>query len=91
MGEATIIFTAIAGVVVLLRMTGRKDEKKGMSEIVQGIARMVFPFIVLYGISLVLYGHITPGGGFAGGVILTGGLVLLILAFGHNYALRFCL
>ncbi len=60
-------------------------KNKGMSEIVQGIARTVFPFIVLYGISLVLYGHITPGGGFAGGVILTGGFVLLLLAFGKEY------
>lgn len=58
---------------------------KGMSEIVQGIARMVFPFIMLYGISIVLYGHITPGGGFAGGVVLAGGFILLLLAFGKEY------
>ncbi|HOL22370.1 MAG TPA: MnhB domain-containing protein [bacterium] len=64
-------------------------KNKGMSEIVQGIARIVFPFIALYGISLVLYGHITPGGGFAGGVILTGGFVLLLLAFGKEYTFRF--
>lgn len=63
-------------------------KKKGMSEIVQSVAKMVFPFIVLYGISLILYGHITPGGGFAGGVILTGGFVLLVLAFGTDYAFR---
>ncbi|MCM8762479.1 MAG: hypothetical protein NC929_04095 [Candidatus Omnitrophica bacterium] len=61
---------------------------KGMSEIVKGIARIVFPFILLYGLSLILYGHITPGGGFSGGVVLTGGFVLLLLAFGKDYVLR---
>ncbi|MCX8081959.1 MAG: cation:proton antiporter [bacterium] len=64
-------------------------KNNGMSEIVQGIARIVFPFIVLYGLSLVLYGHITPGGGFSGGVVLTGGVVLLLLAFGKEYVFRF--
>ena len=64
-------------------------ENKGMSEIVKGIARIVFPFIVLYSISLILYGHITPGGGFAGGVVLTGGFVLLLLAFGKEYVFHF--
>ncbi|MGI6595337.1 MAG: DUF4040 domain-containing protein [Elusimicrobia bacterium] len=29
LGEATVIFVAVAGVVVLLRRRGRKDEKKG--------------------------------------------------------------
>lgn len=64
-------------------------KNKGMSEIVKGIARIVFPFIVLYSISLILYGHITPGGGFAGGVVLTGGFVLLLLAFGKEYVFKF--
>lgn len=64
------------------------DKNKGMSEIVKGIARIVFPFILLYGISLVLYGHITPGGGFSGGVVLAGGFVLLLLAFGREYVFK---
>ncbi len=61
---------------------------KGMSEIVKSVSKIVFPFIMVFGISIVLYGHVTPGGGFAGGVVLTGGFVLLLLAFGHEYALR---
>lgn len=60
---------------------------KGMSEIVKGVSKMVVPFIMLFGISLILYGHITPGGGFAGGVVIAGGFVLLLLAFGREHAL----
>lgn len=59
-----------------------------MSEIVQGIARIVFPFIMVFGSSIVLYGHLTPGGGFAGGVVIAGGFVLLLLAFGQEYVFK---
>jgi|LSQX01.2.fsa_nt_gb multicomponent Na+:H+ antiporter subunit B len=61
---------------------------KGMSEIVKGISKIVFPFIMLFGIALVLYGHINPGGGFSGGVVLAGGFVLLLLAFGKDYVFK---
>jgi len=61
---------------------------KGMSEIVKGVAKMVVPFIMLFGISLILYGHISPGGGFAGGVVIAGGFVLSLLAFGREHAFR---
>lgn len=64
------------------------NDTSGMSEIVKGITRIVFPFIMIFGISIVLYGHLTPGGGFAGGVVLTGGFVLLLLAFGREYTLK---
>ncbi|MGD8787447.1 MAG: MnhB domain-containing protein, partial [Phycisphaerales bacterium] len=36
-------------------------------------------------IYIVLFGHLTPGGGFAGGVILASSYVLLMLAFGREF------
>jgi multicomponent Na+:H+ antiporter subunit B len=47
----------------------------------QLIAGMVF----LYGIYVIIHGHLTPGGGFAGGVILAGSFILLILSFGSDF------
>ncbi len=58
----------------------------GMTVIVKTISRLVLGFIVVFGASIVLYGHIAPGGGFAGGVILAAGFVLLILSFGTSKA-----
>jgi multicomponent Na+:H+ antiporter subunit B len=55
-----------------------------MGEIVQTVARWLKGFILIYGIYVVLYGHVTPGGGFAGGVIIAGGLILPILAGGKG-------
>jgi len=57
---------------------------KGMTVIVKTIARLIAGFIFLYGLYIVLHGHLTPGGGFAGGVIIAGSFILLILAFGSQ-------
>lgn len=58
--------------------------REGMSVIVQTVARWLKGFILLYGISIVLYGHITPGGGFAGGVVIASVFILLTLAQGER-------
>ncbi len=47
--------------------------------IVSVISRKLAPFVLLFGFYLVSYGHLTPGGGFQGGVIIASGLVLIML------------
>ena len=58
---------------------------KGMTIIVKTVSSWVKVLIVLFGIYIVLFGHLTPGGGFAGGVILASSYVLLMLAFGREF------
>ena len=55
---------------------------KGMTLIVKTITRLIVGLIFGYGVYIVLHGHLTPGGGFAGGVIIAGAFILLILADG---------
>jgi multisubunit Na+/H+ antiporter MnhB subunit len=57
---------------------------KGMTVIVKTISSWVKVLIILFGIYIILFGHLTPGGGFAGGVILASSYVLLMLAFGRE-------
>jgi multicomponent Na+:H+ antiporter subunit B len=64
-----------------------RDTGKGMTAIVKTIVRFIMGIIVIFGAYIVLYGHLTPGGGFAGGVILAAGYVVLTLAFGGDLAL----
>lgn len=52
------------------------------------ISRWVAPFIFLYGIHLIIYGHLTPGGGFPGGVVLASSFILALLARGKYAALE---
>jgi multisubunit Na+/H+ antiporter MnhB subunit len=55
---------------------------RGMSPVVQVIARLLGGMLFLFGSYIVLHGHLTPGGGFAGGVLIAASFVLMSLAFG---------
>jgi len=61
---------------------------KKRSLIVETVARWIEPLIFLYGIYIVAYGHLSPGGGFPGGVILACAFILLVLARGKEQAFR---
>ena len=65
-----------------------KNKQVGMTLIVKTITQWIKGFILLFGIYIVLYGHISPGGGFAGGVIVACAFVLITLAFGKDVALK---
>jgi len=60
----------------------------GMSLIVKKVTQFVIGLIFLYGINIILFGHLGVGGGFAGGVILTCGFILIMLAFGREKAIQ---
>ena len=55
---------------------------KRTSEVVKIFTRKLFPFILLYGCYLISHGHLSPGGGFQGGVIFGSAIILLGLVEG---------
>ena len=100
LGESVVLFTATVTVIFLLQQKDRKHEEGDRESVVgnyAGIpslpAKVVvgvsLPFILLYGIYIVLNGHLSPGGGFSGGAILGGGLVLNHLVFGQKNSEKF--
>jgi multicomponent Na+:H+ antiporter subunit B len=46
------------------------------------IARLLAGMLFLFGTYVVLHGHLTPGGGFAGGVLIAAAFILISLACG---------
>ena len=56
-----------------------------MTVIVKKTTQLIAGIVFLYGIYIIIHGHLTPGGGFAGGVILAGSFILLILSFGSDF------
>ena len=57
---------------------------RGMTIIVKRITQLMAPSLFLLGIYIVLHGHLTPGGGFAGGILISGCFVLMVLAYGSE-------
>ena len=100
LGESVVLFTATVTVIFLLKQFKRKggggvslDDREHYEGMRSLPARVVFgitvPFILLYGIYIVVNGHLSPGGGFSGGTILGGALILTHLVFGERHTERF--
>ena len=101
-GESNVLFIATCTVLILLRSDKKKDKQKAAAEarreqyyepkddsILQKIIFLLFPIIVIFGIYVILNGHISPGGGFSGGAIIGAGLILYANAFGFEKLNRF--
>jgi multicomponent Na+:H+ antiporter subunit B len=93
LGEELILFTAACGCVALLRLRRRErgaapaPERPAPSFAARAVgSALVGPVVVLAGY-VVIHGHLTPGGGFSGGVIGAGAL-LLAYAAGQQVRLR---
>ena len=55
------------------------------TDILEVTARKLAPFILLFGCYVIAYGHLSPGGGFQGGVVLASGIILLALCQGEKH------
>ncbi len=89
LGEVTVLFLAALGFGAILEGMKKKTKKIKASLVVRTSTRYLFPFIVMFGTYIFIHGHLTPGGGFPGGVIIAAGVLLMYLAykdFGINHA-----
>lgn len=90
LGESHVLFTAAIAVLVLLfdanaaRQDLLEDQDFDLTKdsIVRQAVRFLLPAILLFGVYVIVNGHLSPGGGFSGGAILGAGLMLHALAFG---------
>ena len=83
LGEVTVLFIATAGVGFFLRRDKGKStnkKKRDASEILISGSDVLLPLIFLFGAYIFIHGHLTPGGGFQGGVVIASGIVLLMLS-----------
>ncbi len=85
LGEVTILFLSIFGVGLGLK--GFKDKLNIFSyenTLLKIGVDTLFPIIILFGIYVIIHGHLSPGGGFQGGVIIASGFLLMFLAKGDD-------
>ncbi|WP_125152390.1 MnhB domain-containing protein [Clostridium rectalis] len=50
------------------------------------VSKIIIPFIQIFGLYVVFNGHLSPGGGFAGGTIFGVSLILYRIVFGKDEA-----
>jgi multicomponent Na+:H+ antiporter subunit B len=88
LGEEFILFTAVIGVMMLLRRekdvptspAGKVADRPPLSESVQAVISPALLVTTIFGFYIGLHGQLTPGGGFQGGVILSSAAILIYLA-----------
>jgi len=79
--ELTILFTAAtAGGLVLGKPAAGASRDPDSGFILRAGADLFFPLLLVVGLYIILHGHLTPGGGFQGGVILASAFFIPILA-----------
>ncbi len=66
-----------------------QDRPIGPSLIIEMGVRVMIPFIQLFGLYVIAHGHLSPGGGFKGGVVLGASFILMAIAFDLKTSLRF--
>jgi multicomponent Na+:H+ antiporter subunit B len=92
LGEEFILFCSAVGVSVLLRhQRGERSDVEERwpltSEALRVLGVAAVAPLTLLGIYVIAHGHLTPGGGFQGGIVLAAALVTFLLC-GHYLALR---
>ena len=99
LGESHVLFTALLCVIVLLSID-RKNMRSPYGDysqirleqffptesdsILHNVGIVLSPCIMLYGIYVLLGGHLGPGGGFSGGVVLGTGMIILSASLGDR-------
>ena len=99
LGESHVLFIATCTVLILLRLDRKEDMEQFEANdrihepkndvILQTVAKILVPPIMIFGIYVILAGHLGPGGGFSGGAVIGAGLILYLNAFGFEKTERF--
>ncbi|MBE6064392.1 MnhB domain-containing protein [Clostridium cochlearium] len=56
--------------------------------ILKEVCKFIIPFIQIFGIYIIFHGHLSPGGGFAGGAIIGVSFILYRIVYGKKEADR---
>ena len=101
LGESHVLFIATCCVLLMLRVDKKglnsadirvihDEEYEAKSDVILKFCAKVFvPVVIIFGLYVILCGHLGPGGGFSGGAIIGAGLILYLSAFGFEATERF--
>lgn len=81
LGEVTVLFVSSLGVAFILGGLDNLVRYKYTDSFFLRVgSRVLFPIIVLIGTFMFIHGHLTPGGGFPGGALIAGAMLLMYMS-----------
>ena len=89
LGEVTILFLSIFGIG--LGLEGYREKLNIFAfenQLLKIAVDILFPLIILFGFYIIIHGHLSPGGGFQGGVVIASAFLLMFLAKGDEFDLN---
>ena len=104
LGESHVLFTALVVVMLLLRQDSKNMRSyyedyyrvqldsyypTEQDPILRHVGTVLGVCILLFGVYILLCGHLSPGGGFSGGTVLGTGLIILASTLGDATVERF--
>ncbi|MCD8327409.1 MAG: hypothetical protein LUC90_12280 [Lachnospiraceae bacterium] len=100
LGESNVLFIATIAVMILMRVDSKEEKEKLSQEeevytnektlepkndvIIKTVAFFLVPLLLIFGIYIILCGHLGPGGGFSGGAVIGASLILYANAYGFQ-------
>ncbi len=93
MGEVIVVFAALVGVLALIGIREQKSPRpvsttddKPPRPVLQVMAKLLIPYIMIFALYVQFHGEYGPGGGFQAGVIFASAIILYVLTFGLDDA-----
>lgn len=100
LGESNVLFIATIAVMILMRLDSKEEKEQLSAEeaaythentlepehdaILRSVAFLLVPMLLIFGMYIILCGHLGPGGGFSGGAVIGASLILYVNAYGFQ-------
>jgi multicomponent Na+:H+ antiporter subunit B len=88
MGEAIVLLLGVSGTIALIKTIPKKSIPHASpplaavlmrTNLLNVVSSKLGPIVLVFGLYVMLFGHVSPGGGFQGGVVIASGIVFLAL------------
>lgn len=87
LGETLVLLVALGGTISILKKEGfglpdlgsTPSARLRRTGLLRSVTGKLGPVVLLFGLYLMAFGHLSPGGGFQGGVVVASGIIFLAL------------
>ena len=88
LGEAIVLFCVASAISMLFASRTAPKKSPELSILARAASLLYSPCIIIFGIYIIIHGHLSPGGGFQGGVILASVVLIHLVVFGESTVVK---